>query len=87
MKLLIYLIGFAFFFALYGIYNAVTIHYFTKIIHIQFFLFYLVKLLECLLFIWVCHQTLKRHVYWKQPLSEAFVGVIKLLGRNGVGPR
>ena len=77
MKFIIYLIGFCFLLAIYGIYNAVTIHYFHSVFTNDF-LFYSAKIIELIIALWFMHHFLKETVYQGLGIGEAFLKTLKL---------
>lgn len=77
IKILYYLIGWCFIFALYGIYAAVSSHYYFKILKYQY-LYYFVSVVEIVIFIWFGHQFLKRTVFGGFGIGKAIIETLKL---------
>ncbi|CAB1058715.1 hypothetical protein D1BOALGB6SA_3472 [Olavius sp. associated proteobacterium Delta 1] len=78
IEILLYLIGVAIFYPIYMIYSAITAHYYFNFLGSEI-AFYCVKIFEALFYIWFIHQVLKRHIFLKMPLGEAFVESFKML--------
>jgi len=78
IKFFLYLIGFCFFLALYGMYAATTSSFYYEFIDSKF-LFYVFKIFELLLIVWFVHQVLYSHIYEKVSLGKAFIQPFKLL--------
>jgi hypothetical protein len=77
LRLLYYLIGWAFFFAIYGIYTAITMPCFHIVLGSET-LTNVYKVLEISIFVWFCHQFVKRATLRKLGLGQAFKETIRL---------
>jgi len=77
IKILYYLVGFCFIFALYGIYFAISSYYYVKILKSNS-LFNFVRSVELVIFILFCHQFLKRSVFEGLGIGKATIETLKL---------
>lgn len=73
----LYLLGWAFIFAIYGIYTAITIGYLSDLLNNVVF-FYSVKFIEFALFLYIGHQFLKRVTFERKGIGQSISEVIKI---------
>ncbi len=73
----LYLLGWVFIFAIYGIYTAITIAYLSELLNNVVF-FYSVKIFEFALCLYIGHQFLKRVTFEKKGIGQSVSEVIKI---------
>jgi hypothetical protein len=77
IKILYYLVGWCFIFALYGIFVAISSYYYVQILRFHY-LYYFERAVEAAIFIWFGHQFLKRSVFDGFGIGKAIIETLKL---------